>query len=46
MNLQIHHVINDITGVTGTAIIEAILAGHRDTTVRRFAAVTRSGAKA
>jgi len=30
MNLQIHHVINDITGVTGTAIIEAILAGQRD----------------
>ena len=33
MNLQIHHVINDITGVTGTAIIEAILAGQRDATV-------------
>lgn len=30
MNLQIHHVINDITGVTGTAIIESILAGKRD----------------
>jgi transposase len=33
MNLQIHHVINDITGVTGTAIIEAILAGERDAAV-------------
>ena len=33
MNLQIHHVINDITGVTGTAIIEAILAGERDAVV-------------
>jgi transposase len=30
MNLQIHHVIDDLTGVTGTAIIEAILAGERD----------------
>lgn len=30
MNLQIHHIINDITGVTGTAIIESILAGKRD----------------
>jgi hypothetical protein len=28
MNLQIHHIINDITGVTGTAI-ESILAGQR-----------------
>jgi transposase len=30
MNVQIHHVIADITGVTGTAIVEAILAGKRD----------------
>ena len=30
MNLQIHHVIDDLTGTTGTAIIEAILAGERD----------------
>jgi len=30
MNLQIHHVIDDITGVTGLAIIDAILAGQRD----------------
>jgi transposase len=30
MNLQIQHVIADITGATGTAIIEAILAGERD----------------
>jgi len=30
MNLQVHHVINDITGVTGTAILEAIFAGERD----------------
>ncbi|GAB5559162.1 MAG: IS110 family transposase [Synoicihabitans sp.] len=28
MNVQIHHVISDITGVTGIAIIEAIIAGQ------------------
>jgi transposase len=30
MNLQIQHVISDITGFTGLAILEAILAGERD----------------
>ncbi len=30
MNLQIHHVISDITGVTGLAIVDSILAGQRD----------------
>jgi hypothetical protein len=30
MNLQIHHIIADITGKSGEAIIEAILAGKRD----------------
>jgi transposase len=30
MNLQIHHVISDITGVTGLGIVDAILAGQRD----------------
>jgi transposase len=30
MNLQLHHVISDITGVTGIAILEAILAGERN----------------
>jgi transposase len=30
MNLQIHHVISDITGVTGLAIVDAILAGQRN----------------
>lgn len=29
-NLQIHHVISDITGLTGLRIVEAILAGERD----------------
>ncbi len=33
MNLQIHNVISDITGVTGMAIIDAILAGERDPNV-------------
>ena len=30
MNLQLHHVISDITGLTGIAIIDAILQGERD----------------
>jgi transposase len=30
MNLQLHHVISDITGQTGLAIVDAILAGKRD----------------
>src|SRR5262245_58145833 len=30
MNLQIHHVISDITGVTGLAIVDAIVAGATD----------------
>jgi transposase len=30
MNLHLHHVISDITGVTGLAIMEAILTGERD----------------
>jgi transposase len=30
MNLQIHHVISDLTGVTGMAIVDAIVAGERD----------------
>jgi len=30
MNLQLHKVISDVTGVTGMAIIRAILAGERD----------------
>jgi transposase len=30
MNLQLHHVISDITGLTGIAILEAILAGERN----------------
>ena len=30
MNIQLQHVIADLTGVTGLAILEAILAGERD----------------
>jgi len=30
MNLQVHRVISDITGQTGLAIVDAILAGKRD----------------
>lgn len=30
MNLQIHHVISDITGTTGQAILDAILGGERN----------------
>ena len=30
MNLQLQHVINDITGLTGLAIVDAILGGERD----------------
>lgn len=29
MNLQIHRVLNDITGVSGLRILDAILAGER-----------------
>jgi len=31
MNLQLHHVVTDITGATGLRIIRAIVAGERDT---------------
>ena len=30
MNLQLHHVLSDITGVTGLALLDAILGGERD----------------
>jgi len=37
MNVQIHRVLSDITGVSGLAILDAILAGERDG--RRLAAL-------
>jgi transposase len=33
MNLQLHHVISDITGKTGQLILDAVLAGERDPAV-------------
>ena len=30
MNLHLHHVVSDITGLTGLRIIDAILSGQRD----------------
>jgi hypothetical protein len=30
MNVQLHHVIDDLTGLTGMAIIDALLKGERD----------------
>jgi hypothetical protein len=30
MNLHLHHVISDVTGVTGMRILRAIVAGERD----------------
>ena len=30
MNLHLHHVVSDITGLTGLRIIDAVLAGQRD----------------
>lgn len=32
MNLQLHHVVSDVTGVTGIRIIRAIVAGERNST--------------
>jgi hypothetical protein len=33
MNLQLHHVVSDITGATGKRIIRAIVAGERSSEV-------------
>ena len=33
MNLQLHHVISDLTGLTGMAIVDAIVVGERDAAV-------------
>ncbi|HEY4043677.1 MAG TPA: IS110 family transposase [Rhodopila sp.] len=33
MNLQLHHVVSDITGVTGLSIIRAIVAGEREPSI-------------
>jgi hypothetical protein len=44
MNLQLHHVLSDITGVTGQQILRAIVAGERDPQV--LAAFRQPGCKA
>jgi transposase len=44
MNLKLHHVLSDITGVTGMAIVRDILAGVRDP--HRLAAHRHGGCKA
>ncbi len=36
MHLQLHHVVSDITGVTGMIIVRAIVAGERDPNVLAF----------
>ncbi len=41
MNLQLHHVVADITGTTGLRIIRAILAGERDPAVLALLRDTR-----
>jgi hypothetical protein len=41
MNLQLHHVVSDITGATGMRIIRAIIAGERDPTVLALMRDTR-----
>lgn len=33
MNIQLHHVVTDITGATGMKIIRAIVGGERDPNV-------------
>jgi hypothetical protein len=44
MNLQLHHVLSDITGVTGLQILRAIIAGERDPKV--LASFRQPGCKA
>jgi hypothetical protein len=44
MNLQLHHVLSDITGVTGLQILRAIVAGERDPKV--LASFRQPGCKA
>src|SRR5712691_8798267 len=39
MNLQLHHVISDITGLTGLAILDAILGGERNPVTKASEAV-------
>jgi transposase len=43
MNLQIHHVLSDITGLSGMAIVEAIVAGERSPV--KLAALCQKGVR-
>lgn len=44
MNLQLHHVLSDLVGVSGLRIVDALLAGERDP--ERLAALREPGVKA
>ena len=44
MNLQIQHVLSDITGLSGMAILDAILEGRRD--AKQLAALCHGGVRA
>ena len=46
MNLQLHHVVSDVTGATGLRIIRAIVAGERDPAVLALLRDTRCHADA
>jgi transposase len=44
MNVQLHHVLSDVTGVSGLAILQAILDGQRDPV--KLAAMVHRGVRA
>lgn len=44
MNLQLHHVLSDLSGVSGLTIVDAILAGERDP--QQLAQLRQPGVKA
>jgi transposase len=44
MNVKLNHVISDLTGVTGLAIVDAILGGERD--LRKLAGLRQPGIRA
>ena len=46
MNLQLHHVVSDVTGATGLRIVRAIIAGERDPAVLALLRDTRCHANA
>ena len=46
INLQLHHVVSDVTGATGLRIVRAIIAGERDPAVLALLRDTRCHANA